>query len=229
VPLLAEAPPTIRPEVVEEQVGAALEFLAAAGFDEDTLRRVATAWDEGRVRPEDLLPRPGRLVAAGLATETGLSVEALDFVACVAIRPVLRDYFAPCREHLPADLWDTGACPFCGAPPGFGELGEDGKLRLDCHVCSGSWAFGRLRCPFCGTGSNADLIHLQGEDSEEGYAIRACGRCRGYFKVVDRRARWNAGPALAEDWGSPHLDLIAARRGYWRPIPTLIQLQRPVE
>ena len=46
------------------------------------------------------------------------------------------------------------------------------------------------------------------------------------------RASWEAGtplvaeaagplravdPPLVEDWGSPHLDLIARRHGYWRP------------
>ena len=47
------------------------------------------------------------------------------------------------------------------------------------------------------------------------------------MKELDRRLRWNAGAALVEDWGSPHLDLIARRQEYWRPIPTLIQLALP--
>jgi hypothetical protein len=53
--------------------------------------------------------------------------------------------------------------------------------------------------------------------SEEGYAIAACRQCQAYVKDIDRRVRWNGGPPLVEDWGSPHLDLIARRHGYWRP------------
>jgi hypothetical protein len=44
---------------------------------------------------------------------------------------------------------------------------------------------------------------------------------------VDRRLRWNAASPLIEDWGTPHLDLIARRRGYWRGTPSLVQLAAP--
>jgi len=43
----------------------------------------------------------------------------------------------------------------------------------------------------------------------------------------ERRVRWNAGSALIEDWGSPHFDLTAHRTGYWRPIPTLVEVTAP--
>jgi len=36
--------------------------------------------------------------------------------------------------------------------------------------------------------------------------------------------RWNGAGPLVEDWGSPHLDLIAVREGYWRAVPSLVQL-----
>ena len=68
-------------------------------------------------------------------------------------------------------------------------------------------------------------MRFQGEEREEGYLLGACQACHGYVKELDRRVRWNAGSALVEDWGSPHLDLVARRRGYWRGIPTLVQLQ----
>lgn len=70
-------------------------------------------------------------------------------------------------------------------------------------------------------------MRLLAEDKDEGFAINACRACRGYVKELDRRVRWNAGSALVEDWGSPHLDLIAYRQDYWRPIPTLVQLAPP--
>jgi len=27
-----------------------------------------------------------------------------------------------------------------------------------------------------------------------------------------------------EDWGSPHLDLVAQRSGYWRALPSIVEL-----
>jgi FdhE protein len=225
VPLLAESRPVIPPAALEELVGAALEFLAAAGEAGEALQALAEAWDRGAVGPEALFPERGRLGSAALQGATGLSPEALGLVATVSLRPILAAYFAESRGHLTAGAWDLGVCPFCGAPPGFGDLGEDGQRRLACHVCAGGWGFARLQCPHCGTRRPQDLVRLQGEEREEGYLISACEACHGYLKELDRRVRWNAGSALVEDWGSPHLDLVARRKGYWRGIPTLVQLQ----
>jgi len=65
---------------------------------------------------------------------------------------------------------------------------------------------------------------VSSKDQEEGYSIAACRRCRGYVKELDRRVRWNGRSALVEDWGSPHFDLVARRAGYWRGIPSLIDV-----
>jgi hypothetical protein len=46
------------------------------------------------------------------------------------------------------------------------------------------------------------------------------------MKELDRRVRWNGGPALVEDWGSPHFDLVAHREGYWRPLTPPLELAR---
>lgn len=226
VPLLAEAPASIPVEAMEEAVAAALGVLAAAGEDGETLRRFAEAWDGGAIEPPALFPRRGRFGSEALPVETGLSPDSLGFVAYSGLRPVLETYFADSRRHLTAGIWDLGVCPFCGSPPGFADLGEDGKRQLVCHCCGGTWGFSRLRCPYCDTRRPDELVRLQGEDREEGYLLDACGSCRGYVKSLDRRVRWNAGPALVEDWGSPHLDLLARRKEYWRAVPTLIELQR---
>jgi hypothetical protein len=228
VPLLAEAPPAIAAEAVEDVVGAALDALGAFGeTGPDALERFARAWDQGEVGPADLWPARGRIGSAAVEGVTGLSPDALSFIAG-SLRPVLDRYFEQCREHLVDGLWDFGSCPFCGGPPGFADLIEDGRRRLACHLCGGQWSFGRLRCPYCGHRDAKDLLRLQAEEAEEGYLITVCRICRGYLKEVDRRLRWNAGPALIEDWGTPHLDLVAVRAGYRRPMPTLTQLVRPL-
>jgi hypothetical protein len=210
---------------MEDLVGAALDFLAAVGTDPELLGGVAVAWDRGDLAPAALFPSKGRLGSVSVQEALKLSQEGLGFLAVASLRPPLDAYFAQCRPHVADGAWNLGVCPFCGAPPGFADLTEDGCCRLACHVCGGAWKFSRLCCPFCGTRRANDLVRLAAEDpAEEGYAVEACKQCNGYVKALDRRLRWNAGSALIEDWGSPHLDLVARRSGYWRPIPSIVEL-----
>jgi hypothetical protein len=225
-PLLAAAPPSISPDRLESLLGPALEVLA--GFEED-VREFAEAWDGGEIGPPGLFPERGRIGSVEAQERSHLSQDALAFLAVVALRPVLAPYFAECGEHVAGSGWDLGICPCCGAPPGFADVLEDGRRQLVCHLCGTSWTFARLVCPLCGTRTASEFVRLVAEDAEEGYAIGACRSCRGYVKELDRRVRWNVGSGLVEDWGTPHLDLIAHRQEFWRPIPTVIQLARPGE
>lgn len=224
-PLVAEAARALRAGDLEELVGAGMEALArvAPGLA-PALQEFAAAWDRGAVGPAALLPARGRIGAAP-GGAAGLGGDALAFVAGASLRPVLESFFLPAREAFVEGAWSLGICPFCGGPPGFIDVVEDGRRRLACHLCGGAWPFAKLRCPFCGVDGAAHLVRLTPEEArEEGYLVSACRECRAYIKEVDRRARWNAGPALIEDWGSPHFDLIAHRQGYWRPIPSIVQL-----
>ena len=223
-PLLAEAPPVISADSLENVLGSGVDVLAAL---EEDVREFAEAWDRGEIGPAGLFPQRGRIGSIEVQERGQLSQEALTFLAVAGLRPAFAAYFAECRQHLEAGEWDLGICPCCGAPPGFADLVEDGRRQLACHLCATSWTFARLVCPLCGNRTTRDFVRLLAEDADEGYAIGACRACRGYVKELDRRLRWNAGSALVEDWGSPHLDLIAHRQDYWRPIPTLIQLAPP--
>lgn len=226
LPLITQAPPTLPVDAVEEVLGPTMEQIAVIRAGEaPALQRLADAWDAGTVGPTSLLPAKGRLGA--IDPGIGLTPEALAVLASLVLRPFLAVYFREAREELEDGVWSLGVCPFCGAPPGFGDIVEDGRRRLTCHCCSGGWYFSRQRCPFCGTEASQDLVRLVPDGRDEGYFISACTGCRAYVKELDRRVRWNGGPALVEDWGSPHLDLVAERGGYWRPIPTLLQLARP--
>ena len=225
VPLLAEAPPAIRADDLEELLGVVMERVAAVREDAAAgLQRLAEAWDRGEIGPAALLPAPGRVGARALEEVSGLPADLLSFVACASLRPALGAYFSRCRQHLGEHAWELGVCPFCGGPAGFSDVLEDGKRRLACHLCGGAWMFPRLRCPYCGTDKSADLVRLEPEERDQGYVIVACKRCNGYMKELDRRVRWNARSALVEDWGSPHLDVVAKRTGYWRALPTLLSL-----
>ena len=218
--LLVKAPPSIPADIVEPLLHPALDVLAGLEDTDDFIR----AWDDGEIGPASLLPSAGRLGAAALHEQCHLTQAAVAFLAVAGLRPVLSAYFSRCRSFVEDGLWDAGMCPCCGSPPGFADLVEDGRRQLACYLCDTRWTFARLTCPLCGNRASDDLVRLIAEGADEGYAISACRACRGYIKEIDRRARWNAGSPIVEDWGTPHLDLIAHRQQYWRPIPTLIQL-----
>jgi hypothetical protein len=223
-PLLAEAPPRLERAALEGLLGPVMEWLAlAAPGVSEPFERFAAAWDAGRVGPEALLPRPGADPAAGLEAAFGIPSAVGAFLGPAALRPALDVYLERARG-LPDGAWTRGPCPWCGGPPCFGDLVEEGRRRLACSLCGGAWIAPRLRCPFCGTWDSRDLVRLLGEGAEEGYFIEACHACRGYVKGVDRRQRWNAGSPLVEDWSTPHLDVHALRQGFRRATPTIARL-----
>jgi FdhE protein len=226
LPLLADQGAPLPPSAVEDLLGAAMELVAAAGEWGPGLQRMAEAWDQGEVSPAALLPAQGRLVSADAEQATGLPADVLGFLAIAALRPALERLLAGCRPHLTPDDWRLGVCPFCGAPPGFVDVIEDGRRRPACHLCGGAWHFPKIQCLFCGADQTRDLLRLEAEGRDQGYFVAACRRCRGYVKELDRRARWDGGVAIVEDWGSPHLDLVAGRQGYWRPSPSFLLLPR---
>jgi FdhE protein len=160
---------------------------------------------------------------AALDPAPGLDDSITAFLAISALRPSLERYLGGCRAKLRAADWDRGVCPFCGAPPGFAEVGEEGRRRLACHVCGGAWTFPRLRCPFCGDDATQRLGRLEFEAAaDQGYFISTCSGCHSYIKELDQRVRWNGGPPLVEDWGSPHFDLACCRVGFRRPAGPVI-------
>jgi FdhE protein len=228
VPLIAEAAPPLDRAALEEALGPAMDHVAAVRDDvRQGLQAFAAAWDRGAITPGALLPARGRVaVADGVVA---LDADVLAFLATAALRPALEQYFAPCRPHLDGGPWRLGICPFCGGPPGFSDVGEDGRRWLACHLCGGAWTFARLACPFCGNEESSALGRVQVEGAEEGYVVSTCRACGAYVKELDRRVRWDGGPAVVEDWGSPHLDLVAQHRGYWRPAaPLVIGGRRPM-
>jgi FdhE protein len=225
-PLAVARPPDIDAPAAEEWLGLAMEIVAEihAGARE-RLGVLAEAWDRGDVTPRSFLPVPGRIGAVEIAG--GPDEHVVAFLATAALRPHLQAYLGGSHDHLRAADWDRGVCPFCGAPPGFADVGEDGRRRLACHLCGGAWTFTRLRCPFCGEADTKALGRMDFEAAaDQGYFISTCEHCRGYLKELDRRVRWNGGPAIVEDWGSPHFDLACARAGYRRPAAPLILLGR---
>ena len=225
LPLAVEARPPLDPAQIEDVLGDAMEAVAALDpARAPALQRLAGAWDAGAFGPEALLPRREGIGDGGIEAASGLDVAAVTFLAYATLRPMLDAWLAPTRSHFADVPWGRGVCPFCGAPPGFVDVIEGGHRRLACHFCGGAWGFAKLRCPLCGAEGTKDLHRLQAEGEDAGYVIAGCHACQGYLKELDRRERWNGGPPLLEDWASPHLDLVARRAGFVKPLPALLDL-----
>ncbi len=230
VAVLAEAPLVFDRGSLDPLLEPALEAVAGLGEDvAEAVARLAQAWEKGRLGPRSLLTGAGDQAKGSLVGELALSPDLAGFVAPLVLRPPLEAYLSTARPVFKDEYWDHGHCPFCGAPPAWGDIREDGKRWLCCALCGGEWTIGRIRCPFCDNRNAKALTRLAAEGAEEGYLIEACDLCRGYLKGVDRRVRWSVASPLVEEWGTPHLDLIARRRGYWRASPSLVQLAQPPE
>jgi hypothetical protein len=222
VPLLLEADLPLPREAIEGMIGPLIEPLALCGPDEEqALRAFARQWDDGAAGPADLLPLLGKGGSLGLGPARGGRVPLAAFLAQAGLRPPLETYFSRVRI-LPAGLWTASVCPWCGGSPGFVEIVADGGRRVCCHLCGGGWAPMATRCPWCEEGDA--LVHLTGTAVEPGDIVEACRVCHGYVKGVDRRQRPTALSPLVEDWGSPHLDVLAMGSSYQRPTPSIAQL-----
>jgi hypothetical protein len=227
VPLLAETAIEIDAADVEDLFAVGMEAVTATRPQEAAgMRTLADEWDAGRIGPRAFLPAPAG-IAHEAARQLGLRADVVAFVACAGLRPMLEWALRGARSAEVDGAWSLGSCPYCGAPPAFGDIVEDGRLQLSCHVCGGTWIFSRVRCPLCGADGPRDLARLEPSGADEAYFIAACTRCRGYVKQIDRRQRWNARTPVVEDWGSPHLDLAARQAGYRRAIPTLLDVADP--
>jgi hypothetical protein len=227
LPLTIAAPPPLAAEDVEELLGGAMEQVAQLdGTRAAALQRLAAAWDAGAVTPASLLPTREGIGTGAAEAASGLDAAVVTALACATLRPALEAWLSGARPHVDGAEWGRGVCPFCGAPPGFIDVVEGGHRRLACHFCGGAWGFAKLRCPLCGVERTDSLYRLRAEGSEEGYVISGCRQCQGYLKELDRRERWNGGPPLLEDWATPHLDLVARREGYLKPVASLLDLLR---
>jgi FdhE protein len=225
IPLAAESAPPLDADDVEDLLGGVMEQLAALDpARAPALQRLAAAWDARAVSPASLLPSRSGIGDGAVETACGLDGDAVAVLACATLRPALEGWLAGARAHFAGADWGRGICPFCGAPPGFIDVVEGGHRRLACHFCGGAWGFAKLRCPLCGVEGTEALYRLKAEGADEGYVVSGCRRCQGYLKELDRRERWNGGPALLEDWSTPHLDVVARRQGYRKPIPSLLDL-----
>ena len=133
----------------------------------------------------------------------------LSLLLKLSLRPFLLYISHTVTDYLDLDRWHHGHCPVCGSAPGLADLsGEGGKRRLHCSLCEATWAYPRLRCPFCENDDSKDLSYLKAEN-EEGLRVDLCNRCGNYIKTIDLRELDEPIILPLDDIATWHLDMIA--------------------
>jgi|PlaIllAssembly_1097288.scaffolds.fasta_scaffold31478_3 FdhE protein len=150
--------------------------------------------------------------------ELGLDENVFLFLIQTSIRSSIEAGVEQLRRELDPETWLKGYCPLCGSLPTLSLLREEtGKRYLLCSYCGYQWRMDRISCPFCKNKDPESLHYFFGE-GEETYRIDLCDQCHQYIKTIDTRNLQESDPVL-EDLSTLHLDLLASKKGYKRPVP----------
>ena len=153
-----------------------------------------------------------------IADEFGLDKKVFVFLIQASAKPSIEAGVEQLRSELDPETWLKSYCPICGSLPSLGLLKEEvGKRHLLCSYCGFQWRIDRLICPFCNN-QQQESLHYFFAEGEEACRIDLCEKCHQYIKRIDLRSMEESDPAL-EDIATLHLDVLASRRGYKRPVP----------
>ncbi len=148
-----------------------------------------------------------------MADTLAIDKGALAFLAYSAIKPSLSVCAEQLSTFLPDDAsWVKGYCPVCGSNPSMAVLGTDGERWLCCGFCWHKWSANRIFCPFC-ENTDSQTLHYFFSESEKGYRVDVCDKCRKYIKTVDTRTADHPIYPPLEQVSTLHLDMLAVEKG----------------
>ncbi len=153
-----------------------------------------------------------------VADELGLDRKVFSFLIQSGTQPSIEAAVEQLRSELDSETWLKGYCPICGSLPSLSLFKEEvGKRYLLCSYCRYQWRIDRLFCPFCNN-KEQESLHYFTAEGDEAYRIDLCDKCHQYIKTIDYRNLAESNPDL-EDIATLHLDILAAQKGYKRPVP----------
>ncbi|MGQ9509354.1 MAG: formate dehydrogenase accessory protein FdhE [Thermodesulfobacteriota bacterium] len=180
------------------------------------VRKIKEAIDQKRLNLEKVFER--KVKEEKVTEEIGVDQKVFSFFLHQSIKPSLEEGVKELRKEIENMEWLKGYCPLCGSLPSLALLkGEGGKRFLLCSYCGFEWRVDRLFCPFCGN-KDRELLQYFFAEGEEAYRIDTCDQCHHYIKTIDERSMEVIDPEF-EDLSTLHLDLLASKKGYKRPVP----------
>jgi FdhE protein len=185
----------------------------------EQVRKIEEAVANNKIDLSTLLKEGGNeKKAEEIAEELGLDKKILLFFAHSSLRPSIEAGVERLSHEIETETWMRGSCPVCGSLPYLSLLKEEvGKRFLVCSFCGYSWRVDRISCPFCNNRDQESLQFFYAEE-EKTHRIDLCDKCHQYIKTIDLRTIGETDPFL-EDLATLHLDLVASKRGYKRPVP----------
>jgi FdhE protein len=160
-----------------------------------------------------------------LAESLSLDMDTILILVTMSIRPSLEATALQAKDMVEDVAWSKHYCPVCGSSPAISELRQlkpdgveessaQGAERIFyCSFCGTEWRTMRLICAFCGNTDQESLRYFYSE-SEKGYRIDVCDKCKGYIKTVDSREISHEIVPAVEDLATLHLDMVAEEGGY---------------
>jgi FdhE protein len=153
-----------------------------------------------------------------IAKELGLDRKILLFFIHSSLQPSLETGVEQLSREIKTETWMKGHCPICGSLPCLSLLKEEvGKRFLLCSHCGYQWRIDRMICPFCNNRNQESLQFFYAEE-EKTHRVDLCEKCHQYIKTIDLRTIGET-DFLLEDLATLHLDIVASKRGYKRPVP----------
>lgn len=187
----------------------------------EEVKKIEEILDQKRIDLKELLIEGVKEEKAEeITNEFKLDKKIFSFFIQESIRPSIGAVIEKLRNEIDVETWLKGFCPICGSLPYLSLLKEEvGKRYLLCSYCGYQWRTERLVCLFCGNKEQESLHYFYGE-GEEAYRIDLCEKCHQYIKTIDLRKMEELDPIL-EDLATIHLDILASKKGYKRPVPNL--------
>lgn len=168
--------------------------------------RVERWFDEGRAEADSTR------TATAFEEAPDQTLESLDQVLSLAIRPFLTRCAEAVLPRLDLSSWKRGLCPLCASEPEMAVIAARGGRWLICGRCRGRWPFDSVACPYCG---NDDRLRLTSFASRDGrYRINACDVCCRYLKAYDERGADRPALVAVDTIATLPLDAAAMQRGY---------------
>jgi len=185
----------------------------------EEVKKIEKAMSEKKIDLSTLLKEGGtEQKVEGISKELGLDKKILLFLIHSSLQPSIETGVEQLSREIKTETWMRGSCPVCGSLPCLSLLEEEvGKRFLLCSHCGYRWRIDRMICPFCNNRDQESLQFFYAEE-EKTHRVDLCEKCHQYIKTIDLRTIGQT-DFLLEDLATLHLDIVASKRGYKRPVP----------